>query len=400
VYPFANSCHVIMSQSRLAYLFGVYFNETATAEERDELMELLVQREHDTDVQSLITKTWQSFKEPAPQFTNEQSEDMLANILAKGMAAEPVVAQHKKYFFIPGRVAAAAVIVIAAMGVWYWVKPGQVQQIVAPKTVIAAGGNKAVLTLADGSIIILDSTRQGELTKQGNKKVVKLNTATLAYNTDAPENPDVVYNTLATPVGGQYQLILPDGSKVWLNASSSIHFPTIFKGKERQVSVTGEAYFEVAKNAAMPFKITVNDMEVEVLGTHFNIMSYEDESSVNTTLLEGSVKVSQNGVAKMLLPGQQSMVDKKGVIKIDDADAEAVMAWKNGWFQFNSADIQTVMRQLARWYNVDVAYEGKIPAGHFSGVVSRSNDISQVLKIMQDAGVRFKIEGRKLIVLA
>lgn len=396
-----------MSQSRLAYLFKVYFNETATAQERDELTELLMQRENDAEVQSLITETWQNFKAPGQQFTKEQSEDMFAKILAKGKAVAPIVTHNKKYFFIPGRVAAAAIVLIAVFGTWFWLKSKPVQQPIAqvqkkatPKAVIAPGGDKAVLTLADGSVIILDTTRQGELTKQGNTKVVRLNTATLAYNAGTASNPDVVYNTLATPVGGQYQVILPDGSKVWLNASSSIHFPTIFKGKERQVSVTGEAYFEVAKNAAMPFKITVKNMEVEVLGTHFDIMAYDDESSVNTTLLEGSVKVSEGGAVKMLVPGQQALVDKTGAIKIDAADVEEVMAWKNGWFQFNSADIQTVMRQISRWYNVDVAYEGKIPAGHFTGAVSRSNDISQVLKIMQDGGVRFKIEGRKLIVLA
>ncbi|MDN3655156.1 FecR domain-containing protein [Ferruginibacter paludis] len=396
-----------MSQSRLAYLFKVYFNETATAQERDELTELLLQRENDAEVQSLITETWRSFETPGQQFTKEQSEDMFANILAKGKAAAPVINHNKNYFFITRRVAAAAVIFVAVLGTWFLIKskPGpqpivQVQKNSMPKKAITPGGDKAMLTLADGSTIILDTTHQGELTKQGTTKVVRLNTATLAYNAGAASNPDVVYNTLATPVGGQYQLILPDGSKVWLNASSSIHFPTIFKGKERKVSVTGEAYFEVAKNAAMPFKITVKNMEVEVLGTHFDIMAYDDENSVNTTLLEGSVKVSEGAAVKMLVPGQQSLVDKTGAIKIEAADVEEVMAWKNGWFQFNSADIQTVMRQISRWYNVDVAYEGKIPAGHFTGVVSRNNDISQVLKIMQDGGVRFKIEGRKLIVLA
>jgi ferric-dicitrate binding protein FerR (iron transport regulator) len=407
VYPFILSHHFIMSQSRLAYLFKVYFNETATALERDELTELLLQREHDAEVQSLITETWQNFEAPGQQFTAKQSEDMFANILASAKAAAPVVSHNKKYFFIPGRVAAAAIVLIAVFGTWFWLKSKPVQQPVAqvqkkatPKTIIAPGGDKAVLTLADGSVIVLDTTHRGELVKQGNTKVVRVNAATLAYNAGAPSSLDVVYNTLATPVGGQYQLILPDGSKVWLNASSSIRFPTIFKGKERLVSVTGEAYFEVAKNAAMPFKITVKNMEVAVLGTHFDIMAYEDENSVNTTLLEGSVKVSQGSAVKMLVPGQQSLVDKTGAIKIDEADVEEVMAWKNGWFQFNSADIQTVMRQISRWYNVDVTYEGKIPDGHFSGIVSRNNDISQVLKIMQDGGVRFKIEGRKLIVLA
>jgi transmembrane sensor len=267
-----------------------------------------------------------------------------------------------------------------------------------PSTLITAGSNKAVLMLADGSSIILDSTSQGTLTKQGNVKVIKLNTATVAYNSSEANSKEMVYNTLSTPGGGQYQLILPDGSKVWLNASSSIHFPTVFKGKERSVTVTGEAYFEVAKNAAMPFKITVKDMVVEVLGTHFNIMASEDESSMNTTLLEGSVKVSKGGINKMLVPGKQSVINRAGEINIVDANIEEVMAWKNGWFQFNAADIKTVMRQIARWYNVEIVYEDKIPTGHFTGLVSRNNNIEQVLKILQSGGVQFKIQNHTIFV--
>ena len=229
---------------------------------------------------------------------------------------------------------------------------------------------------------------------------MKIDTATVAYKSTDENSQPTTYNTLSTPNGGQYQLILPDGSKVWLNASSSIHFPTVFKGNERDVTVTGEVYFEVAKNAAMPFKITVKDMEVQVLGTHFDIMAYDDENAMRTTLLEGSVKVTKGSVNRMLVPGQQSIINELPDIKVADADLEEVMAWKNGLFQFNGLDIQTVMRQISRWYDVDVVYEGKIPTGHFTGVVNRSNDISQVLKIMQAGGVRFKMDGRKLVVLA
>lgn len=398
-----------MSQSRLAYLIKVYFNKTTTPDERDELISLLMHSENDDQVKTLLTDIWQDFNSQNKIFSNSQGDEMLANILQKEKADKepPVIVIHKRSFNWL-HIAAAVIICVTAMGIYFLLKPQKPSQQIAqskisPATIkptIAAGGNKAMLTLSDGSSIMLDSTHQGTLAKQGNVKIVKVNIATLAYNTGEAKTGVVVYNTLSTPIGGEYQLILPDGSKVWLNASSSIHFPTVFTGNERKVTVTGEAYFEVAKNAAMPFKINVKDMEVVVLGTHFNIMAYDDESSMNTTLLEGSVKVTKGTIVKMLMPGQQSIINKTGEIKITDADVEEVMAWKNGWFQFDAYDIKTIMRQISRWYNVEIVYEGKVPEGHFSGLVSRNNDIFQVLKIMQSAGVKFKIDGRKLIVLA
>ncbi len=398
-----------MSQSRLSYLFKVYFNKTATPNERDELMELLMHDENDEQLKMLLTNTWQAFNSQQQLFNDKQGDDMFVNILNKEKELKnvsPAIIVKRSFSWV--KFAAAAMFIITAGSVYFWlnnikISPQTVQaKIISTKVtpVIAAGTNKAVLTLADGSNIVLDSMGQGILAKQGNAKVIKLNTTTLAYNATDENNQEVLYNTLATPNGGKYQLILPDGSKVWLNAASSIHFPTIFTGKERRVTVTGEAYFEVAKNAAMPFKITVKDMEVEVLGTHFNVMAYDDENSMNTTLLEGSVKISKGVIKKMLVPGQQSVINSTGEINIVDADMEEVMAWKNGWFQFNAADIKTVMRQISRWYAVEVVYEGKIPDGHYSGAVSRDNDIFQVLKIMQSGGVRFKIEGRKVIVLS
>ena len=399
-----------MSESRLSYLLQVYFDKIATPAERDELMGLLTRSEHDAQLKDLLKQTWLRFTTVHTLFNDSQAEEMLAHIFKQDShsAPSPVLTKTQPFYFSYSRLAAAALLFITISGVYFWYRPGspptQVAEInhasfVAKKTVVP-GGNKAVLTLADGSTITLDSTTKGALTTQGNVRIVKLNTATLAYKPGAREEEKVAYNTLSTPDGGQYQLILPDGTKVWLNASSSIHFPTAFSGKERDVSVTGEVYFEVAKNTAMPFKITVRDMEVQVFGTHFNIMAYDDESAIKTTLLEGSVKITKGGFDKMLVPGQQSMINERGDIIVADADIEEVMAWKNGWFQFNAYDIKTVMRQIARWYDVEIVYEGKVPSGHFSGLVSRSNDISQVLKIMQAAGVRFKIDGRKLMVLS
>ncbi|MDQ2720052.1 MAG: FecR domain-containing protein [Bacteroidota bacterium] len=400
-----------MNESKLAYLFQAYFNKTATQQERDELMQLMQDAENDEKLKSLLAETWLHFDGKSAIITDVQFEEMLANILQKEASGkiDPVVISFKRKFKWLRFAAAAAVLLFAILGVSLWLNhTGIAKQSIAHikkdpanhNDKIVPGGNKAMLTLSDGSKILLDSTHQGTLTKQGNVKIMKLNTATLAYNAENGDSQKVVYNTLSTPSGGQYELILQDGTKVWLNASSSIYFPTIFKGQERNVTITGEAYFEVAKNATMPFKINVKDMEVQVLGTHFNIMAYEDENTMNTTLLEGSVKVSKGASDKMLLPGEQSRLNKTGDIKVVKADTEEVMAWKNGWFQFNAYDIEEVMRQISRWYNVEVVYEGKIPSGHFSGIVSRGNDISQVLKIMESGGVRFKIEGRKVIVLS
>lgn len=398
-----------MIESRLTYLFLAYFNKSDTQNERDELMELLAQTENDERVKTLLAETWQQFNSQSQLFNDGQGKEMLANIFLQGKAIKsvPVITAYKLSFSWQRIAAAAAILFFAITGLYLWLNPKHPRQSIVQskkvsedvEDVIVPGGTKAMLTLSDGSSIILDSTRQGILAEQGNAKVMKLNTATLAYNAGDENTREVVYNTLSTPSGGQYQLILQDGTRVWLNASSSIHFPTIFKGKERNVTVTGEAYFEVTKNEAIPFKINVKDVEVQVLGTHFNIMAYNDESSMNTTLVEGSVKVSKGFLNKILVPGQQSMINKAGDMKVVEADIEEVIAWKNGWFQFNAYDIEKVMRQISRWYNVEIVYKGKIPTGHFSGLVSRGNDISQVLKIMQAGGVHFKIEGRRVVVL-
>jgi ferric-dicitrate binding protein FerR (iron transport regulator) len=393
-----------MNQPRLAYLFQAYFNKTATPAERDELMALLEQPENDEQVKDLLTHTWEQHTSESQPFRDSQGEKMLTAILQEGRSRKPVPVIGSKPASRWWRVAAAAAILLfIAAGGYFWFAnkpstPTLTQTTQPVRDTIMPGGNKAVLTLADGSRIVLDSTREGTLTKQGNVKVINLNTAVLAYNAGSGNAQEVIYNTLSTPPGGQYQLLLADGTKVWLNASSSIHFPVAFKGAARNVAITGEAYFEVAKNAAMPFTVTVKDATVQVLGTHFNIMAYDDERSINTTLLEGSVKVSKGSQQKMLAPGQQSKMLPTGAIKVSAADIEEVMAWKNGWFQFNASDIEKIMRQVSRWYDVDVVYDGKIPTGHFTGIVSRQNNISQVLQIMQAGGVRFTISGKKVTV--
>ena len=264
------------------------------------------------------------------------------------------------------------------------------------------GSNKAILTLADGSKLVLDAAKNGLLAKAGHISIKKTQDGQLIYLTEPTKNTDtdapVAYNTISTPVGGQYQVILPDGTHVWLNAASSLKYPTLFKGHQRVVELTGEGYFEVAKNAKMPFSVKANEMEVKVLGTHFNIMAYNNEPTMKTTLLEGSVQLSKGLASNTLKPGEQGVINKAGAIKVVEADAEQAVAWKNGYFDFKRSDIHEIMNQLERWYDIDVSYTGDMPDDEFVGKIQRSAKLSQVLRILQLSHVHFKMEEKKIIV--
>nr|WP_249207897.1 FecR domain-containing protein [Chitinophaga hostae] len=208
------------------------------------------------------------------------------------------------------------------------------------------------------------------------------------------------YNVLTTPPGGQYQLVLPDGSKVWLNAASSLRFPAGFSGRERKVELKGEAYFEVAENVKMPFVVQTGDNTVQVLGTHFNLMAYQEEPSTNVTLLEGAVRVLHKTDTALLKPGQQAILAANRRIEtVKLADTEKIIAWKNGYFSLNGEGTAVVMRQLARWYNTEVEYAGKVPDLKFEGSIKRSYDLRDVLAILEESGIHFRVEGRKIVVL-
>lgn len=307
--------------------------------------------------------------------------------------------------------AAAILLFLASVGYFLINKKEQTaSRPLAAKEVkhdILPGGNRATLTLANGSTIILDSAQNGLLSKQGNTQIVKLANGKLAYQNENSNPATIQYNTITTPRGGQYQLTLSDGSQVWLNAASSITFPTSFVGDKREVKITGEAYFEVAHNAAMPFRVLLPPSgeykgagAVEVLGTHFNINAYEDEGVIKTTLLEGSVKVSEGNASVHIKPGTQAVIGQNSdkITINNNVDLDEVVAWKNGLFYFNQADIKVVMRQISRWYNVDVLYEGKIPEREFQGEMQRDLNLSQVLKLLNQNKINFKIEGNQLII--
>ena len=275
------------------------------------------------------------------------------------------------------------------------------------KNDILPGGDKARLILADGSVVDLEEVENGTVSRQGGVKIIKKD-GLLTYKIENSHNPTdkAAYNTISTPYGGQYRIVLPDGTAVWLNASSSLHYPLAFNGRERVVKLSGEAYFEVARNEKMPFKVLVpsNDpaspMEVKVLGTHFNIMTYGDEKTINTTLVEGSVQISSGGSSSMLVPGQQAELGRlDDKLRVKYANIDKAIAWKNGIFLFDSENIQDIMRQLSRWYDIEVDYRGTPPSSHFTGMVSRNNNVSKILTMLElTGGVQFTIEGKKITV--
>jgi ferric-dicitrate binding protein FerR (iron transport regulator) len=279
---------------------------------------------------------------------------------------------------------------------------------------VMPGGNKALLTLGDGSVIVLDSAANGALSRQGKTIVLKKQDGQLIYQFQHNGNQDAVaWNTISTPRGGQYQVVLPDGTKVWLNAVSSLRFPAGFTGSERVVQLTGEAYFEVkpltseGEREKMPFVVKIvtpegNGTEVKVLGTHFNIKAYDDEPAIKTTLLEGSVKVSKDAASAILKPGEQASISHKfqesHSIPVQPADVEEAVAWKEGRFVFSEASVETVMREIARWYDVEIVYAGKVPVEKFEGEIPRNSNITEVFKILELSNVHCKIEGRKITV--
>ena len=299
---------------------------------------------------------------------------------------------------------ASAVIVISTASLLYisshqvsTVENKSVAAATSPGTIVP-GGNKAVLILDDGSEVVLDGAVKGTIAENSDSKVVKLEDGQLACSGTNNPSRAVTYNTLSTPRGGQYSITLVDGTKVWLNSSSSLRFPTYFMESERIVELSGEAYFEVATNRDKPFKVKVSDVEVKVLGTHFNIMAYKDEKAIKTTLLEGSVAVSNFTETVSLTPGQQAQIAGNGIGIIKNADTDQAIAWKNGFFNFDGSDIETTMRQIARWYDVEVIYEGKTTE-HFNGTILRNASIEKVLKMLAFTGVvTFSTEGRKIFV--
>lgn len=309
--------------------------------------------------------------------------------------------------------AAAVLLLVAGGGRWLMQKPGHAIPATAPPHTAAPAG--IILTLASGKQLILDSMGHTNIEEKG--AVIRLDEGRLLYSSTTPGttgNKDSAvtgYNTITTPAGKLFQILLPDGSKVWLNAVSRLSYPVAFTGKNRSVTLSGEAYFEIAPDRQKPFYVQTAEATVHVLGTSFNVMAYTNEPQMRTTLLSGKIRLTpasqsagnagaagaNNAPAITLAPGQQATRTATG-FEIHDTDAEEAIAWKNGYFQFDRARLPDIMRQLARWYDVEVIYEGQAPGELFSGQIERTASIEQVLKVLALKQVHFTMEGRKIIV--
>lgn len=299
--------------------------------------------------------------------------------------------------------AAAAVLLFVSLGVYLLVKPHTQTDFATLAKNIKPGGNRATLTLANGKQIDLTKVVNGVIAQQANISIHKNANNMLVYSGGANNQAvdaagNVPKNIISTPKGGQYQVVLPDGTNVTLNAASSLTYPVAFAGHERVVELKGEAYFEVAKNKAMPFKVKSGMQTVTVLGTHFNVNAYYDESSIKTTLLEGSVEVTAGDNKEFIVPGQQVVAQPSGSLYKQAANTDKEVAWKNGVFSFDGDDVKIIMRQVSRWYDVSVVYSGDFPNDKFYGEIARTSSLTDVLKIMELNNIHFDINGRRITV--
>lgn len=368
--------------------------------------------------EEFILHTWYENKgsedEEIVVITNGEDADKIKNRLYNNIKAEIKENNNKELSFFKWRFlwssAAAILLCLTTLAVYFYTQNQPNLKEHYTKLLqndVGPGGNNAILELADGTKVNLDAVHVGEIKNIGEIKAIKSKEGTLSFNLPINQTKTTIqYNTIRTPKGGQYQVELPDGTEVWLNASSSIRFPSSFSKERREVELEGEAYFEVArienkKRQHIPFIVKSSKQKIEVLGTHFNVSSYSNDETVKTVLVEGAVRVIPNGtlLTRILKPGQGSIVDNKN-ITIDNVDLESALAWKNGDFVFNNESLSSIMKKLERWYDVEVIYENLSIDHKFSGAVSRSKNISAVLRIMELTGnVKFKIEGRRVIVM-
>ncbi|MBO9565353.1 MAG: DUF4974 domain-containing protein [Niastella sp.] len=397
----------------IIYLLKKYISGTASEEEVEELFFWLRKGEYDAMIREALMKHVPDTNDPV--YDAARWEPVLERVMA---ARPPQQAAPVRRMFPWRRLAAVAcLLAFIGVGIYHWWPRTRAAGAVTTKRLhpskqdVQPGKDGAILTLADGTQIVLDSVGNGNLATQGNVRVTKTN-GMLSYDHAAgdaaqAETKQPVYNLLSTPRGRQFRLVLPDGTRVWLNAMSSIRYPAAFVEDHRTVELTGEAYFEVAKDATKPFHVRVpgahtgkQELDVQALGTGFNINAYDDEPVVRTTLIEGVVKFSADGEEKIMEPGQQGIVSgRRPGIKLKVVDTEQVLAWKNGYFILDGTSIQAVMRQLARWYDVEVVYEGNFSGDDFAGQIPRTATLSQVLRMLELTDVvQFEIEGKKLII--
>lgn len=386
---------------KIASLIAGYLQSTLSEQQKEKLFNWIAESESNRRAFSEILD-----EQNLERYLSEFATYNATTALAKFKSERVVVKSMTR--FKPGlRISAAAsLLLVLSFGFWLHRQQKHVMQLAVSKNKsdVAPGGNRATLTLANGTEIGLDSASNGEIAQQGGVTVTKTKSGQVIYNladlaSSAPAAEG--YNTIATPRGGQYQVILPDGSHVWLNAASSIRFPTVFRNNERKVEINGEAYFEVAKDKTKPFRVLSGEQTVEVLGTHFNVMAYDDEKAIITTLLEGSVAVSNQKGRVIIKPNQNVTMQRNGsTLTVNETDVEAAVMWKNGYFHFDDEPIEGIMRKISRWYNVEIVYKGNIAGKTFGGNISRFKNVSELLDVLQTTGsIHFQIKERRIIVM-
>ncbi len=381
---------------RITFLFEKYKNNQCSSEELEELLAYFFSTENEELLKNNIDKAL------LQETTSDAELESGTQEVYKQLQVE--ITKRKSPIIIISFKWAAAAAVIIVLGVSYLFihqknqEPQTAQQQVKD---IAPGSNKAILTLSNGKKISLTDAGEGTLAQQNNVTINKAKNGEINYDVPAGNPSSVIrYDTLTIPRGGQYKLTLADGTKVWLNAATAIRYPEVFSNINRSVELMyGEAYFEVVHNAAAPFRVLMKGQAVEDLGTHFNINAYADEPDVTTTLLEGKVNVTKGNQSKIINPGQQAVTQQtSNDIMVSSRDEESAIAWKEGYFHFQAADVQTVMRQLSRWYDVDVKYNGTIPARTISGDIDRNATLSTALKIIGLLNIHYQVEGKKITI--
>jgi hypothetical protein len=397
------------TKEQLHDLLNKYLDRKCTKEEIKQLLAYFELPQNETALKAVILQYFENASEEK-QNDETKEEKVLRDVHARlitEIGKYTPYSRIKQLQWFKISAIAATILVFFSISIYFYLnnqlnQPQSVAQII--KQDIKPGGNKAILTLSNGQQIVLSDVKNGQLAQQGNIIIHKTKDGLVIYSSTSDTkqttkaNAIIAYNIISTPRGGQYQVILPDGSHVWLNAASSIKYPTTFAGNTRKVEITGEAYFEVAHNATKPFSVITNGQTVQVLGTHFNINAYDNEETIKTTLLEGSVRVMAKNNIRVLKPGEQSKLSSGGELKVNEANLAEAVAWKNGLFYFENSSLQNVMHQLARWYEVEIVYEGKIPDKTFTGKIHRDVNLSEVLEILKFTKVTIKVDGKKIIV--
>ncbi len=385
-------------------LFQKLLDNSCSHEEVEKLIDMLSSPELPPEIKRVIEQQLADpvSKDEVGQELRLRYEEGLNEILSKQRHIQVTsIHEHRRTHNI-WKYAAACIFLVVTI---YWLYPkGKTRKTSsAINTATLAYNNpdhrKPVLTLADGSRIELDSAKKGLLTVQASTEVMQTDSGRLFYKTVDTGTTKILYNTLSTPIGVQYAIQLPDGSNVWLNAASSIRFPTRFAGNERSVQLTGEACFEVTPDAGKPFRVNTGKTCVEVLGTLFNLKAYEEDDFERATLLQGAVRIIKGTNKALLNPGQAALLNNGSEeILVRDVDAEEEVAWKNGMFRFSATDLKLIMREISRWYNVDVRYEGDVSRKYITGEAPRSTSLSELLEVLKLNHVHLRIEGRTIIV--